>query len=705
MKKMFSFLIPAVLLLGVSGNQFPGSGPRSGGEVVNDLLDRSGSLHAFTDEEYLRPKPFQPVGTLVPIFDDADDGVIDFLIPVLDSIRNSVGRFADSTYAGADLRLTIGVMPTVTTDPPTGGAMSVAEVKSLNSRQKYYEIASHGTNGKELGRLGLDTSGDRVSFGGATSMQAAFLDTVLAYNQQWAIDNGIMPFRSHMYARWRAQLGMEDTWRKHGYFQCKSWSVNQGYDNNTASLIGNELTPDQRNYDPFYPSVFNVDGKPVYDGMHAIGEPFNSYDIGSRVSWDNTRDVPDSLEKYTDVISQLHAIGLMTFHGIETSVVDNLDMSTADMYSLVYFWAHRVSEGTLRFATLEQAASMLRGYLYGDILGSQNLTMLSQSAVTSSWTDEILVPIGLIPPFGHAGSGFTGFYYAGVDTFVAPAGTATQWKMLPADTVAVAESLKVDGGDTDSLSFGMADANGDVMVATMTDPTYSPMVTLVIRTTGCKPGTRYIDIEVQTLALTQPAPNGFGSGNTTINYKAGQFTYVWEDNLSRGPGAYACMAQIVAKRAQAPVLANFKWEAQIVRPQFELFTSDTTRGQAGQNAFWGQDTTIVDYQGENLNYWMNPTTLIMSRLLNKTTDWDLGASWGATGVTNQLLVVGNANDDHDDNWQPISGWSQPFNHYITVPINGQTDFVYCVLWIQATTTTPSAAADVAILHLSATPRE
>lgn len=677
-----------------------GGGGNDGSGIVNSLLGRSRGEHPFTPHEYLAPSYEQPKAAICPTFADGDTSFARFLVPVLDSIRNSSGRFADSAFAGADLHATAFIMPTQV--GVAAAHMTLDDLRGIAHRWATYELGSHGPASQRLGAVGMDGSGNGVSYDGVTGMQVAFLDSVLGGYQDSMETWGFPRFRSDGATNWSSQLGMQEIWKRHGYFQRGTLGMNVTRDQAAVGWGAQLLTAQQRNCNEFIPAVF---GRFTvgFSGFHLMGEVFHDYDIGVRSAFDrsgiDSPGVTDSLKIYTDMACQLSGIAFPTFHNIvPNGTGSGIEIEEDEMYDLIYYWASRVHEGILDVLTFEQGVARMRAIRDGNVIPNYNMMRLADSRVTSAVTSSILCPIGFIPPFGNAGTGQNGLYGATADTFVAVGGTATNWKVLDlgvTDTISAAFTLR--DGDTDSLTYGMADPEGNIILIE-SGQANSSTLPVVLQAQGSR--ARYLFLAIQSMALTNPSPQGWAS-DFHISIKAGQFTEVKEDNVNQGLAAYEVMTWLVGPRGNnPPAYGNYAMQRSRVRPQFDPTVGDTASAGIPVTT-WLDGGPLFNTSG-GWTHWNAsfelPVYVYNHRLGGNA--WDITTHYGNR---TSMTAVGSAGDDHDDNWQPIDWWCRPFNSYFYIPVNDCTDFVYCSISVERISTVMTANAAFAILNVAASP--
>lgn len=704
-----AFLLAAI---GV-GAGFSGGNVRSDRVSVDRQLGFDGtSYHDFTRTEYLAPRMTPVKAAIAPTFDDGDTNFTTFYVAVADSIRNSLGRFGDSTFAGADLRGTTWIMPSLTTTPATGSKMSTAQVKALAGRSLYYEIGTHGPDSERLGSVGMDGGGNQVSYAGVTGMSREFLRAALGAYQDSAAAWGIPSFRSHGYGNWRMQHGMSDIWEEFGYFQCKSIAHPILQDQGDLST---ETTTMQRNCDPFVPAAYGYGGPARYSGFHRIGEPFNPYDVGARSSWQyfsgNDNRSTDSLKVYTDLLTQHQVLGVVTFHQIvpdgvrgtvagADSATAGLSIEEAEMYELMYFWASRVSEGLLDVLTFEQLVTRMRGVRDGNLIPHRNFMRVEQSRVSSPLAASIEEPMLFMPCINNQPQ----FYGDTKDTLVAPqTGAAGNWKVYDlgvTDTLSLAFTAYAAAGST---SYGTASKTGNVIIQEMPGPTTanSDGINLTIMTTGSD--ARYVYLAVQGIATNETTPNNWDTGTFYMGCKAGQFQEVWEDFVNSGPDAYASMADVIGWRI-APSFSTFNIEAQRVRPQFTFWYSDTT-ATAGTGALTlvtetaspasALTSTMAQFQRRGTG------DLPFYSVFDRSVSWDLNrVSFGNFGAAG---VAGNADEAALDNMYLVDTGAQVRNWVYQIPVNEHTDYVQVHLSLERNGTSLSSVGSFAILNLEAYP--
>lgn len=654
------------------------------------FLDRPvGYQHLPWDAEI----PYEPKATFVPIFHDGDTSFVTFVVPLWDSVRTGAGRFADSSFGGADLRGTVGIITTNVHPVQTGTSMSLSQVQAIGGRQVYYEIASHGVDEERLGSVGLDASNAKVTIGGVTGRSKAFLQAALSTYQTFAVTNGIPKFRGHIATNWMMTLGEQSVWRANDYKYFSGQAVAVSEDN-TNVQAGTSVR--QRNADEFAPAVFGRQGTSIYQGFHTIGEPFDPYDVGGQAAFTTASGAGGKaqVESTKVAIDIAYTFGdqfWMAFHEVSNDTAGQTTTCSEGAFrDLTYFLASRVKEGGLEVLTAEQAIDRLRGIRDGELIPHRQFKRRTdfthKSAMGTGTTANQLTPLGFPVPAAN----FANFFTAGSDTFVAPGGAATSFQVMDFSTADIVVDSYTNFAIPTRVSYGSADTTGNYVLHTMAGATTGAPLVTVIRTSGCH--ARLIRVAVQILPI-----NDIGwDQDVYVEGKFGQFEEVFEDNLNSGAASYRVMAELIGGRITAPAFANADAQArdprtQRVRPQFNFFPGDSTVARVLN------DGTLK----EQLLYAWAPFTLrpywISS---NGTSEQDLRATYGNT---QDLTAVLSTDDDHDANWMGIpasSGSVFPTDHYFYVPVNEHTDYIYCAFQLSATVA-PSAAGNYAVLNISA----
>jgi hypothetical protein len=649
------------------------------------------TYHAFTRTEYLQPRLTPVRAAIAPTFDDGDTNFTTFYVAVADSIRNSLGRFnptaGGSSWGGADLRGTSWIMPSQTTTPGTGSKMTTAQVQALGGRSLHYELGTHGPDEERLGSVGMDNAAGQVSYAGVTGMSREFLRATLGAYQDSAAAWGIPAFRSHGYANWRMQHGMGDIWEEFGYFQCKGITVPMLQDQSNADI--SEISAQQRNSDPFFPSVYGYGQPDRYGGMHRIGEPFSPWDVGGRSSWQynsgNDNGSTDSLKVYTDILCQHAALGVITFHQIVPNGTrgagsdEGLKIEESEMYDLMYFWASRVSEGLLDVLTFEQLVTRMRGIRDGNLFNTRNFMRLADSRVSSRLAASIHEPLMFMPVIGAN----SGMYGSSLDTLGVPqTGTAG--------------------------SYGVASSTGNILIQ-QGNTTNTDGLDLTIVTTGSD--AKYVYLAVQAAGTVEATPFNWDAGQWFLGCKAGQFTEIWEDNVNSGINSYQSMPDVIGWRT-APTFYSFKVENQRVRPQFTFWYSDTTAatGTGAAAADSATGSLLLVTEGTAVQALTSPMAqffrrgsgeLPMYSMFDRSGSWDLMRS--SFGNWYNPTLAGNANEAVLDNVQLVESGATIRNWLYMIPVNPRTDYVQVHLSLERNSTSLSSNLSFAILNVEAYP--
>lgn len=660
----------------------PGKTPTGKG-IVEQLLDspQNSTYHKFTDEEYLRPRYYEPKATFVPTFHDGDTSFVNTVVAVWDSVRNSTGRFADSSWAGADLRATVAIMPTVV--GVGAQSMTAAQVKTLAGRQKFYEVATHGPDTERLGPIGLDGDDAQVAVGGVTGRSKLFLQTALGIYQDSLQTWGLEPARTHIYSNYRMTLGEQMVWRQFGYYQAIGVSNRVGQD---FSNVQTGQAPTQRNDDEFVKALWNRQARSILSGFHTIGERFDPFDVGQAAfatsSGAGGGAEVESLKVAVDMAMGHGDIFNVGFHTVTNDTAGTtIAMSVGAFYELTYFLASRVDEGGLQVKTAEQSVAMMRGIRDGELVQHRGFKLPSDFTYTSAVAAATTEPLGGFPP--SVTSALAANWYVSVaDTFAAAPGTSPT---VAAFSVATPDTVRDEFAATssiDSLSYGSADSSGNFIHMDMLGGGGSRSVILIIRTSGCE--ARALRISVQTMQLKAPG----WDQDVFLGGKFGQFTEIWEDNVNSGGDAYEIMSDLIGSRITQPLLSSDIRVAR-VRPQFMPIFADTSVSTPVTITQGNWYSVVPNWQPPSLRpYWLNANG----------SESDLLASFG--NPVSLTATAGTA-DDRDDNWQGMDK-NNPVDHYFYVPINRETDYVYCAFQPQASVAM-GAAGGVAFLNISAQP--
>jgi hypothetical protein len=644
-----------------------GGGNKSGAERAGVILDRQNvSMHSFSETDYRQRQYQQPIGTICPMFDDGDSSFATVVVAVFDSIRNGQGRFAGSTFVGADLRATCLVMPTQV--DVGGGHMTRAQMRSVDGKSPYYELGSHGPNEERIGALGVDNTGTRVTIGGAVGMSRSYIDTLLTAYQDSAVAFSIKPFRSHGYSNWRMQLGMEAQWRRHGYMQAKSISVPVSFADSAVS--SNEVSALQRNCDVFTPSMFGRQGSVAFQGFHTIGEPLNMYDIGARSSFDrsgadsvsgDSLGTAENLEIAIDMAAWFGDAFIFTAHSVlpvgASGFDANIDMSTATFYDLTYYLANKVADGLVQCRTFEQTVDYLRSYRTGELMTSTNFALL-QDQTAASPLDSIATPLGFVPPFGS-----TIMFASGGDTLVFHDNTGpARNKVISLASADTIQATYTQSGD--SLSYGLTDPTMNVMIQRLKPDSSLSSITNVIRISGLDPSVKMIQFAMQSFpafsGAAPPSPNI--DDNWYVQHKSVAFRERWMDNVNSGAAAYGMMADIVGGLKIGPTYTSYNVERSRVVPASSLFLPDTS--VAGDPATFSLDNTVMTMAFGDRG---RPPTYFGGQ-----TGFDFVASWGNM---RSLVLADSAQARHDNEW-PAMAYSTLTNHYWYVEVPPGADYVY-----------------------------